>query len=149
MSESSNQPINQPANPNPYNAPQAPAMPMGDVSPAAAGDALTHVMTPIVEAKGWMKLMGIMSIIAGALYCLTIIGAIIGWLPIWMGILLNQASDRLGRGDVTGYREAMEKMKTWFVISGVLTIIGIVIMALYFLVIIGMLASGSFPAGQY
>ena len=37
---------------------------------------------------GWLKFLGIILIIAGGLYALTLVGIIIAWLPIWLGILI-------------------------------------------------------------
>ena len=54
-----------------------------------------HVHTigaPLYNAKGWMKFVGVLSIIYGVLVALSIIGILIAWLPIWIGILLFQSA---------------------------------------------------------
>ena len=48
----------------------------------------------------WVKLMGILNIIGGALSALTIVGIIIAWAPIWMGVLLFQAGSRADEAQV-------------------------------------------------
>ena len=59
--------------------------------PATAGNpTVTNVMQPLHDAAGWMKLIGTLAIIQGVLLALTIVGLIIAWLPIWLGVLLNR-----------------------------------------------------------
>jgi hypothetical protein len=75
-----------------------------------------------------------MSIIGGALYVLTIVGIIIAWLPIWTGVLLFQSAGAVEQAYQGGDRDAMTrsllKLKTYFIIMGVLTLIGIIVMVL-------------------
>ncbi len=93
-------------------------------------DQLVEAMrTELVKAKGWMKFVGIMMIIGGALYVLTIVGIIVAWLPIWMGVLLIQAAglgEQFARsGDFEKLQLALAKLKTFFVLGGVSLIVGI------------------------
>jgi len=91
---------------------------------------------PLFQCKGWMKLVGVMSILGGALYAISIIGIIIAWLPIWMGVLLFQSANAIELAYLSGDRNAMTrslaKLKTYFIIMGVLTLIGIAITILAF-----------------
>ncbi len=90
-------------------------------------------MNPIAEKvkgmKGWVKFLGIVSIVGGALYALTIIGIIIAWLPIWMGVVLYQAGERADRylasGDESVLVEFLGKLNTYFTIMGVLVLVSI------------------------
>jgi len=90
------------------------------------------LITPLYEAKGWMKLIGIVSIIGGAIYALSIIGIVIAWLPIWMGILLNKASNLIEQAynsdDEYVMSDALKNLKTYFIINGVLVLIAVVFM---------------------
>ena len=45
---------------------------------------------------GWMKFIGIMTIIGGCFQALTIFGLVIAWLPIWMGVVLTKAGSKAG-----------------------------------------------------
>lgn len=104
----------------------------------------TDVQTGVVKelsfdlycCKGWMKLVGVMSIIGGALYALTIIGIIIAWLPIWTGILLFQSANAVAQAYETDNKAAMirslSKLKTYFIIMGILTLIGVIVLILAF-----------------
>ena len=92
---------------------------------------------PLYQCKGWMKLVGVMSIIGGALQVLTIIGILIAWLPIWTGILLIQAAGAIEQAYLGENQAAMtrslSKLKTYFIIMGVLTLIGLIAMILMLL----------------
>lgn len=97
---------------------------------------IKELSIPLYQCKGWVKLVGVMSILGGALYALTLIGIVIAWLPIWMGVLLFQSASAIELAYLSGDRNAMTralaKLKTYFVIMGVLTLIGIIITILAF-----------------
>jgi hypothetical protein len=90
-----------------------------------------------------MKLVGVMNIIGGVLQVLTIFGILIAWLPIWTGILLFQSANALAEAYEAKNQSAplrsLSKLKTYFIIMGVLTLIGIIIAALF---LFGFLGSG-------
>jgi hypothetical protein len=103
----------------------------------------------IPKMTKYMKLIGLLQIIGGALYCITIIGAIIGVPVIFMGIRLREAADGFRRYLASDSKQdlefAVEKQTRSFFIQFVLAIIGLVIMGIYIIVLIGLLASGKFP----
>ena len=84
---------------------------------------------PIHQSKGWLKFLGVMSIIYGVFAAFTIVGILFAWLPVWVGILLWQAATSVERAQVSGdkekFLESLNKLKTYFVIQGILGIIGI------------------------
>lgn len=86
---------------------------------------------PLYRAKGWMKLVAVMMIIYGVLVALSIIGIIIAWLPIWMGVLLFQCAGQVERAftadDENALVMALARLKTYFTIMGILTLAGIVL----------------------
>ena len=99
-----------------------------------ADDQLTFVREmgfPLYQGRGWIKFLGIMSIAQGAMAALTIVGAIVAWLPIWVGILLYQSATTMEKayalGDKRTFAVAMGKLKTYFLIQGIVTLIGIII----------------------
>lgn len=109
--------------------------------PAAPGAGINARATreiglPLASAAGWMKFIGIMFIIQGALTAITILGIIIAWLPIWIGVLLLQSAGAAQRSqlqdDPNALIEALSRLKTYFVIQGVLYLVGIVLMLIYF-----------------
>ncbi len=92
---------------------------------------IKELSLPIYRSRGWMKLIGVMSIIGGILAAFTIVGILICWLPIWLGILLFKAGSAAEgaqlNGDKTKLLESLTRLKTYFVINGVLALIGVII----------------------
>ncbi|MFH0843292.1 MAG: DUF5362 family protein [Bacteroidota bacterium] len=95
----------------------------------------------------YMNFIGLLQIIGGALYCLTIIGALIGVPVIYMGIRLREAADGFKKYLASGSKDdliyTIDKQTRAFFIQFVLTIIGLAFFGIYLIVIIGLLASGS------
>jgi len=69
-----------------------------------------------------------------------------GWLPIWMGVLLFSAANKIeaarSHGDIAALTETMSKLKTFFIINGALVLISILGFAIAFLVTGGAIVSG-------
>lgn len=99
-------------------------------SGGSAGN-LTSIFMPLYERRIYMTLIGILAMIAGVLYCLSIIGAIVGIPFVIMGNSLRKASQSLEEGVSTGnpnaYMEANQSIGLFFLIAGIFAIIGIVI----------------------
>ncbi len=94
---------------------------------------------PIYQAHGWLKFLGSLSIISGVMTALSVVGIIFAWLPIWMGVLMFQAGssiDSAGQfGDRFALLRSLGNIKTYFVLQGVLTLIGIITVLLMLCVI--------------
>lgn len=133
-------PMVSPAVAPPFAAGQSPYASPVSARPAGSSGTIASVMQPLYEARTMMKIWGWMNFIIGILYCLTIVGAIGGWLFIWMGWLIKGAGESVTIGMETGdpqhFRLANERIATFFKIMGVLAIIGLAIMALYFVFLI-------------
>jgi hypothetical protein len=112
------------AYPTPYSAPATPQ----------DNRLVQELSLPIYQARGWLKLVGILSIIGGALQALSVVGILFCWLPIWMGILMLQAGSSIDAaaqlGDRFAFLRSLNSLKTYFVIQGVLTLIGILVFVL-------------------
>ena len=108
---------------------------------------VTELSTPIYQAKGWMKLVGVLMILYGVLVALSIVGIIIAWLPIWMGVLLFQSASSAEQANMTGDQTALYvslgKLKTYFTIMGVMTLLGLILTVVGFVMGLG----GAFMAG--
>lgn len=89
-----------------------------------------EVSLPLFSSKGWIKFLGILMILYGAFLVLTIVGVIIAWLPIWLGILLNQTANRIEQaqisGDIASMVKSQNSLSTFFTVYGVLALIGII-----------------------
>ena len=120
---------------------------------ATANNSIQDLVQPLASGKGWMKFVGIMFIIQGAVTALTIVGIVIAWLPIWTGVLLMQASSAIERAQLTGdssaLKESLARLRTYFIIQGVLYLVGIVVAVLYFIffgaMFAAMMKNGTFP----
>ena len=97
-----------------------------------------QVSAPLYSARGWMKFVGIMLIITGVFYAISIVGLLFAWVPIWLGILISGASSRMDAayksGDKYSFIEAQTKLGTYFTVFGVLMLIGLVLTILVFVV---------------
>src|SRR5690554_2723414 len=112
------------------------------------------IMRPLTDGKLWMKLLGVMMIISGALQVLTIVGILWAWLPIWLGVLLFQAAGAAEEasvsGDVAAATRATDKLRLFFMIQGILMLIALVVVGLMFLLGgFAMLAGLSGLSGSY
>jgi hypothetical protein len=95
------------------------------------GNIVRELSLPIYQCKGWLKLIGILSILSGILTAVTLVGIIIAWLPVWTGVLLLQAASAIERSQHTGEKEilyrSLNKLKIYFIITGVLQAIGLIV----------------------
>jgi hypothetical protein len=109
----------------------------------AQSEIVRNVSLPIHQAKGWMKLVGVLSILHGALVVISTLGLgiIFAWLPIWMGVLLLQSAGAVERAYATGDEGqlvmSLGKIKTYFTITGVLFLLGL-IAAVFFIFLFGL-----------
>lgn len=82
------------------------------------------------QSKGWLKFLGVLSIIGGVLSALTIVGILVAWLPIWMGVLLFQAGSQADAmattQDPNRLVVMLNKLRTYFVIQGVLALFALI-----------------------
>src|SRR3970040_771786 len=92
------------------------------------------------KMTGDMRFVGVFYIIVGALYCITIIGAVMGIPFIICGLRLRESADAyngyLSSSDSNMLERAFERQGSFFFIQKVLMIIGLVLMVLYIIFII-------------
>ena len=129
--------LNPNQNPNPSPAPES-----------ATATTSSSMSANIPDLTKYMRLIGLLQMIGGVLYCLTIIGAIIG-VPVYiMGKRLRESADAFTSYNASNsgrdLETAIERQTRAFFIQYVLAIIGLVIMAIYIVVMIGILVSGGF-----
>jgi hypothetical protein len=108
--------------------------------PQSGGDVqlVREIATPLFTAKGWLKLLGVLMIIEGAVMILTIVGIIICWLPIWVGVLLLRSAGSIEEAQLSGDKfqlvEGMRRLKTVFTIYGVLALLALIAMVIAMIV---------------
>ncbi|KTG17980.1 MULTISPECIES: DUF5362 family protein [unclassified Guyparkeria] len=111
---------------------------------------IRSIIEPLARGKFWMQLIGVMMIIYGAITALSIVGIIIAWIPIWAGVVLMQAAGAIHRAYTTNEPQeasyAMGKIRIYFTIFGVLTLLGLVMMivSMIFGIGAGMMGAASF-----
>ena len=114
-----------------------------------------EVSMPLFESKGWIKFLGILMIFHGLFLSLSIIGLLIAWLPVWMGVLLIKVSTKIEQakysGNKTDMLEAQKNLATYFTISGIVALISIIIIVLFFVLILttGILANLTELGSEY
>ncbi len=122
--------------------------------PSAELTILNQIQRVSESMSGWLKFLGIMNIISGALTALSIWGIIIAWLPIWLGVLLLQAANRINAARFTQNKSElvtmMDKLRLYFVIQGILIIVTIALVivgiAIFSTLIIKILQQTDFDA---
>jgi hypothetical protein len=84
----------------------------------------------VAQNAGWIKFLGVISIIYGVFIIFTLWGILICWLPIWIGVILFKAAgdaEMAARGAPTQLEGFLEKINRYFLIQGILSLIGIII----------------------
>jgi len=98
-----------------------------NVNQAVSEMNITNISQPIYEAKFWLKLMGIFSILNGALMALSVFGIIIAWLPIWLGVVSLKAAKASEvahlQADAVALLETNQRLKTAITIMGVIQLL--------------------------
>ncbi len=95
------------------------------------------VITNSKDMNGWIKFLAIFSIAIGALYALSIFGIIIAWLPIWLGIILLKVANscrEVADGKVESMGDMFSSLKTFFIITGIFTIISTALSVIWFII---------------
>lgn len=91
---------------------------------SAQGALLEHLRATAVHMSAWLKLLGFLSMVCGALAVLTVVGILFAWVPFWLGILLFQAGSRALRAQDPREMAAMlEKLRSYFALLGTVVII--------------------------
>jgi hypothetical protein len=140
---------------NPY---QMPEPGTDDYSPQQP-NAGTQFLTPLYAVKGWIKFLGVMFIIYGAFQCLAIVSAVIGWIPIWIGIKLNRTADLITQSYESGNNSiamaateelgsALKILGIFFLVSLILIVLMIVAYIVFIVVILGLFAGAAAGTGS-
>lgn len=99
------------------------------------------VAEPLYNVKHWMRLVGVLTISAGVLISLTVIGIVVGWIPVLAGIALFQSASKVEEAVITGkagnLAGALDKLGFYFKMSA---LIRLVFFGLLFLGIVAVIA---------
>ncbi len=101
-------------------------------------DVVRTLSYPLFSKKGWLKFFGIMNILYGVFAAITVVGIIFAWLPIWLGVLVNTAANKVEKAYVVGDHQALlevqQKLSTYFLINAILILIGLVLLGIFVVV---------------
>jgi len=101
------------------------------------------IRTTITKLNSDMRFVGMFYIIIGALYSITIIGAIMGIPLIISGLRLRESSDSFSSyllsADNNMLERALERQERFFFIQKIFIIISLVVMVLYVIAIIALI----------
>jgi hypothetical protein len=94
---------------------------------------------PLAAAASWMKFLAVLTIAGGVLSVIASLWSLVFvWLPIWSSVLLYMAATRVTSASSSGNEaelvEALDRLRLYFLISGVVTLIALI------LVVVGMFA---------
>ena len=98
-----------------------------------------RVSMPLAAAARWIKFLAVLTIAGGVLSVIASLWSLVFvWLPIWSSVLLYMAATRVTSASSSGSEaelvEALDRLRLYFLISGVVTLIALV------LVVVGMFA---------
>lgn len=99
---------------------------------------IKEVSNPIFNSKFWIKFLGVLMLVYGIMVALSIVGLIIAWLPIWLGILLMRTASNIEQAQILGNKmallKAQQSLSTYFTIYGVLAMIGLIFVIVFMIV---------------
>jgi len=104
-------------------------------SPSPSDQLVRQLGENVARSSGWMKFLGVLSIIQGVLFIFTLWGILICWLPIWLGIILFKAGDdaeTASRGAPKRLLDYVAKLNRYFQIQGILALILIILVLIGF-----------------
>jgi uncharacterized membrane protein len=91
----------------------------------------------VARSATWMKLLGVLLIIDGIIMLISVIGIIFCWLPIWLGVIIFKAAgdaETANKGVPQQLGEYVQKINRFFLIAGILALIYLIIVLIFFFV---------------
>lgn len=76
-----------------------------------------------------MKFLGVLSVLQGVLAVFTLWGILVCWLPIWLGVILFRAAEdaEAAAAGAPGRLESfLQRLNRYFLIQGIVALLGIV-----------------------
>jgi len=110
---------------------------------------LERIRSDIKDTRCWLKFLGILFIIDGALDALTVVGIVIAWLPIWIGVILlkadSRAADYAEKASAADLVEYHARLKGYFTLCGIFAIVLLAFVGILLIGGIVALLTGLFP----
>lgn len=96
---------------------------------------IQEISAPLVKARIWIMIIGIISIISGVATVFSVIGIVIAWLPIILGVFLIQTSILLKKVSenysAEEFLKSLDKLRLYFTVSAISTIIVLTILLIF------------------
>lgn len=96
---------------------------------------IQEISAPLLKARLWIMIIGIISIISGIASAFSIIGIVIAWLPIILGVFLIQTSLLLKKVSVNynaeDFLKSLDKLRIYFTVSAISTIVILTVMLIF------------------
>lgn len=108
-------------------------------------ESLKRACSIAAKSAGWMKLLGVLSIIQGVFAVFTIWGILIAWLPIWLGVILFRAANEaeMSAAGLTNHLESyLSRLNRYFLIQGIMALLMIVVALIMAFVFGGLFLTG-------
>lgn len=109
--------------------------------PAPAGtpseQLVKYLCDNVARSATWMKLLGVLLIIDGVIMLISIVGIIFCWLPIWLGVIIFKAAgdaEAASGGAPRQLGDYVLKINRFFLISGILALIYLIVGLILFFV---------------
>lgn len=127
------------------------ASPASDQSSQSAADidalGSLGILQPLLNIGVWAKVLAISMILMGIGFIMSIVGIVVGWLPIWAGVLLWQHSTQIAEAqrlqDSRMLRDSIQKLATSIKLAAIFQAVIMALYALYFLFIIVVIILGA------
>jgi len=109
-------------------------------------DVVKRLASVLAAGSGWMKFLAVLMFIYGGFCVLTITGILFAWIPIWLGVVLWGVASRATQASYSGSESdlaiALDKVRFFFKLYGILFIVGFVVGILFFLLFFAVIGSG-------
>ena len=90
-----------------------------------------ELLKPLINNRKWLNIVGVIAIGTGFLYIVSIVGILVCWIPIWLGVLLFQTSSNLEKFELSGNEEnatlGLAKLVLFFKFVAIVSIASLVI----------------------
>ena len=103
---------------------------MNEMTPNPSEELLKKLCYQAGASSGWIKFLGVLSVIQGIFLIFTIWGILVCWLPIWIGVILYRAAgdaDMATRGAPARLEGFLQRINRYFLIQGIMTLLAILI----------------------
>lgn len=97
-----------------------------------SSDTMARLAERARSMSGWLQFMGVVTLGAAIPSVLSIVGIVVAWLPIWLGVLLFQAGTAARRGTDDELIRMIERLRLYFIVQSVVVVVALVVFGVAF-----------------